>query len=123
MFSGIVNKLVLSENQEVKDALIRNTELNKKLIFVGSDGDRIIETNWLSKNGEYVSKGDLICRVRKAVKKKRPQSSLPWGAEYTEEVTQAIFAEYSGILLTSSGVMHSERFLGVIIRQPKVMRM
>ena len=127
MFSEIVNKLVLSKNQEIKDALIRNTELNKKLIFVGSDGDRIIETNWLSKNGEFVSKGDLICRVRKVVKKKRPQSSAFEGmwlrVEDTEEVTQAIFAEYSGILLTSSGVMHSERFLGVIIQQPKIMRM
>ncbi|OBX88921.1 AAA family ATPase [Haemophilus haemolyticus] len=113
MFSEIVNKLVLSENREIKGALIRNTELNKKLIFVGSDDDRIIETNWLSKNGEFVSKGDLICSVRKAVKKKRRK------LEYTEEVTQAIFAEYSGILLTSSGVMHSERFLGAIIQQPK----
>ena len=116
MFSEIVNKLVLSENREIKDALIRNTELNKKLIFVGSDDDRIIETNWLSKNGEFVSKGDLICSVRKAFKKKRRNSSLAWGVEYTQEVTQAIFAEYSGILLTSSGVMHSERFLGAIIQ-------
>ena len=116
MFSEIVNKLVLSKNQEIKDALIRNTELNKKLIFVGSDDDRIIETNWLSKNGEFVSKGDLICSVRKAFKKKRRNSSLAWGVEYTQEVTQAIFAEYSGILLTSSGVMHSERFLGAIIQ-------
>ena len=39
--------------------------------------------------------------------------------EDTEEVTQDIFAEYSGILLISSGVMHSERFLGAIIQQPK----
>ena len=90
--------------------------MNKKLIFVGSDDDRIIETNWLSKNGEFVSKGDLICSVRKAFKKKRRNSSLAWGVEYTQEVTQAIFAEYSGILLTSSGVMHSERFLGAIIQ-------
>ena len=123
MFSEIVNKLVLSKNQKIKNALIRNTELNKKLIFVGSDDDRIIETNWLSKNGEFVSKGDLICSVRKAVKKKRPQSSAFEGmwfrVEDTEEVTQDIFAEYSGILLISSGVMHSERFLGAIIQQPK----
>ena len=116
MFSEIVNKLVLSKNQKIKNALIRNTELNKKLIFVGSDDDRIIETNWLSKNGEFVSKGDLICSVRKAFKKKRRNSSLAWGVEYTQEVTQAIFAEYSGILLTSSGVMHSERFLCAIIQ-------